>query len=805
MEHRDNLGEFLDEAIYPALFARLDHAFPEYGFERRGRGWCATTDATRQLPNAPRAARVYCYENRPHGLVVQGGDFVRFLDLVNGGRKPVGAEFPDAVRKLADLAGVPVPERQATPESMERLAKQHARRGVLETLVEATHAFLLQPAGKEARAYLAGRGYSDDHMRDFRLGLYPSRDKVRAALKAAGHDDASVEEARVLRSDFEGRVIFPWNDARGNPVTLYADWPARPLPASVEKKLLTLAGDGLKSVPLHFDRARAVGHQDLILVEGVGDATLLQALGDSRVIACTGAQPTGAQLDTLARARLRSVTIVLDADGAGAKGTLATIRALLGKGIRAYVARLTDGLDPDEYVLKHGIDAWRQFVDGAENAFRYKARTLADAHRGDAWTDRARDACLDEAIAFDAEVTAPEHFPDLDAYFWPEIVSATSAGEDALRLRVAAGRDKRATEAEKADYARLLRDAGAKLHDGDVRGAKELLRDEVGRLHSAERHRRVEPLRSVAEEMDDFVAWRQQFLGREYLGIPQFTLPTLDRMTWGLRGLILLAAAPNVGKTTLSVQWGLDAVLHNEDTAFLFVSLEMPRKSIQARLVASLAQLHYRTVLAGSRSDGTFTSGELASIERAETRLRELRERLFIVDDKSFPEPTLEKILAGVDTVRARSGARRLYILVDYLNVWPITPEAAKLQRTDGDAEKWRIGQMKELRDYVGGEENAVVVISEAKKPQGAGKDKQWAGDLSDVMGSARGTYTPDIVVLLQNVQSETPEEKKAEEALQRDGKAKQRLVIAKGRDGVDRGSIELTHFFRESRYEEGH
>jgi replicative DNA helicase len=317
--------------------------------------------------------------------------------------------------------------------------------------------------------------------------------------------------------------------------------------------------------------------------------------------------------------------------------------------------------------------------------------------------------------------------------------------------------------------------------------------------YAAERHRRADPLRSVADEMDEFVAWLTQFHGREFLGIPQYTLPTLDEMTWGLRGLILLAAAPNVGKTTIAVQWGLDAVVKNDDTAFLFVSLEMPRKTITTRLVANLAGLNFKTILRGSHSDGTFTEGELDRIEKAETKLRSLGERLFILDDASFPDPTLEKLFAHIDTVRARSGARRLYILVDYLNVWPITPEAAKLHRTDGDAEKWRIGQMKELRDYVGIEENAVVVISEAKKPQGSGTDKQWAGDLSDVMGSARGTYTPDIVAMLQN---ELLDDREIE-ANRRDGKAAQRLVLAKGRDGVDRGSIAVTHVFRESRYEE--
>jgi hypothetical protein len=57
-----DLGDFLDHEVYPALFDRLDRAFPEYGFYRRGKHWQATADASRALPGSPRPDRVCCYE-----------------------------------------------------------------------------------------------------------------------------------------------------------------------------------------------------------------------------------------------------------------------------------------------------------------------------------------------------------------------------------------------------------------------------------------------------------------------------------------------------------------------------------------------------------------------------------------------------------------------------------------------------------------------------------------------------------------------------------------------------------------------
>jgi hypothetical protein len=77
--------------------------------------------------------------------------------------------------------------------------------------------------------------------------------------------------------------------------------------------------------------------------------------------------------------------------------------------------------------------------------------------------------------------------------------------------------------------------------------------------------------------------------------------------------------------------------------------------------------------------------------------------------------------------------------------VWPVNTNARLLEN---EADKWRIGEMKKIRDALN--DDPVIVISEARKP--SGKDEQWGGDLSDVMGAARGTYTPDVVMLLSQI-----------------------------------------------------
>ncbi len=293
----------------------------------------------------------------------------------------------------------------------------------------------------------------------------------------------------------------------------------------------------------------------------------------------------------------------------------------------------------------------------------------------------------------------------------------------------------------------------------------------------------------------------------------------MDKRTRGLRGLILLAAAPNVGKTTLAIQLGLDAVLHNPDAAFLFVSLEMSRRDMLTRMKSRLSELTWETLVFGSGRvdqqlhDGAyFTQDELSRLAHANAILRDIGKRIRILDDKNFPEPTLEKVLAQIEGLKATTGATRVFVLVDYLQVWPVSDASGKI-RSDMDADKWRIGQMKALQGAIGSD--PVLVISEARKP--SEKDAAWGGGLADVMGSARGTYTPDMVLLLRpwsdaelasiegaieakDVKQVAAEVRATHAGL---GYALQRLSIVKGRDGTTRGDIELQFFFGRSAFEE--
>lgn len=413
MTPRPDLGEFLDEEIYPALFKKMDKAFPDYGWEwtegPESASWTATSWPA-DFPfkvNGERPDRLRVYPDRPYWIKIHGHSGIRFLDLVNGGRRPTGQEFVNAVRKLCDLTGVPFPELELSDEEKERFRAKEARRAILETFCTYAETALWSSGGQDALAYLRGRGLTDEAIRGLGLGFYSSVKDARVALEAAGHSKEDIKTSGVLWSKLQGYTLFPWADAIGQPLTVYGRWPAKTA-LDERPKTIALPGAGTKASPLYFDRARKAGHKNIVAVEGVLDAAVLQSLGDIRVVAYVAAQFSGLQVKTLKRHKVRSVVIVPDPDGGGDRGALSSVESLTRLGIEPYVApELPDGLDPDEFALRDGIEAWREHVSKAiSGAMHLALQDLGDVTPDSPAQDRR--AAVDRLLDRVRQLSGPQ-------------------------------------------------------------------------------------------------------------------------------------------------------------------------------------------------------------------------------------------------------------------------------------------------------------------------------------------------------------------------------------------------------------
>lgn len=238
----------------------------------------------------------------------------------------------------------------------------------------------------------------------------------------------------------------------------------------------------------------------------------------------------------------------------------------------------------------------------------------------------------------------------------------------------------------------------------------------------------------IAKE-DEFLAQQK---GKKYLGLRTHFIEEFNECFLGLRGLNLLAAAPNTGKTALAVQIGIDVLLTESDVCLVYVSLEMSAEEIFRRMILSLAEVDYRSFVFSAQEEVYHEK-----IMRAKEVLSTLDERIQILETSTAAILDAKIITSYVESLKLRTGCERAIIVIDYLQVWPISSKIKCFNENEMD--KWRIGEMKKLKDALN--PDPIIVISEARKP--SMKDSSWGSDLSDVMGSARMTYTPDVVMLL--------------------------------------------------------
>jgi DNA primase len=303
----------------------------------------------------------------------QNGDIFKFVMLTEG------LSFPEAVERLAQEAGVPLPKPSAR-ESAQADAREEQHR-LLETASRFFVAQLASPGGLEARRYLARRGLSQRGIERFRIGFAPyARSALKDHLAAAGFTTAAMLSAGVLvEADgaqpydrFRNRVMFPITDLKGRTIafggrTLDADAPAKYL--NSPETLLFHKG----AVLFNAAHAREAAHarRQLIVVEGYMDVITLAEAGFAQTVAPLGTALTVEQLHILWR-MVPEPTLCFDGDAAGRQAAFRAVDTVLPHlkpGFSVKFALLPDGLDPDDFVRLEGPEAFSRVLGRATALF----------------------------------------------------------------------------------------------------------------------------------------------------------------------------------------------------------------------------------------------------------------------------------------------------------------------------------------------------------------------------------------------------------------------------------------------------
>jgi len=310
--------------------------------------------------------------------------------------------------------------------------------------------------------------------------------------------------------------------------------------------------------------------------------------------------------------------------------------------------------------------------------------------------------------------------------------------------------------------------------------------------------------RTLSEIIESNARRRESLQGRDAIGIVTPTYPMLSNALCGWRGLILLAAMPGIGKTTLATAAAFDAVKANPDTCFVMVSFEMPTDTLVDRTTAQMAGIGQRVLTLGDKSVKVkiermlLDDTQLANLRIAEDRLRKLDPRTDLVGKHDIGQLVDDGLHGCMATVAQRvvalkqsSGASRAFVVIDHFGAIPVDPPHGGTWQSDTERARYLLDGLVSLRDALGGDD-PVVVIAQVRKSD---NDKP---DLASIMGTADNAYAADAVITFRYAVDDDEQERDPTQVVEVVGS------IVKGRDMMQRREISFTLDPTTSRIREG-
>lgn len=305
-----------------------------------------------------------------------GGDVFKFvMDYEN-------LTFPEALKVLADRAGVELPKQEYSKE-----AKQQAdlKVQILEMNKLAAKYYyytLRQPTGKQGWDYLTGRKLSEETIKRFGLG-YASKysDDLYKYLKSKGYSDQLLKESGLMQADekrgmydkFWNRVMFPIMDANNRVIGFGGRVMGDGKPKYLNSPETKIFDKSRNLYGLNF--ARMSRKPNIILCEGYMDVIAMHQAGFNQAVASLGTAFTQQQSIILKR-YTNEVLLTYDSDDAGVRAAMRAIPILKDAGLTARVINMEPYKDPDEFIKAEGAESFQKRIDQAESSFFFELRVL---------------------------------------------------------------------------------------------------------------------------------------------------------------------------------------------------------------------------------------------------------------------------------------------------------------------------------------------------------------------------------------------------------------------------------------------
>jgi len=295
----------------------------------------------------------------------KGGDPVQFL------KEKEDLTFPEALRYIAKKYGIQIEEKALSQEAMKEkqlfdslyLVNDYAKEFYQKELFETTR-------GKSVGlSYFKGRGFREATIKKFGLGYAPNaKDMLTSSAVAAGYNIELLRKVRLTNQYdgdfFRDRVMFTIHNQSGKVIafagrTLQKNSKTAKYINSPESEVY------IKNKILYgaYFAKKSIREQDeCILVEGYTDVISLHQAGIENVVASSGTSLTVGQINLIKR-YTPNIKILYDGDAAGIKAALRGLDLVLEQDMNVKVCLLPDGEDPDSYMQKVGLTAFKEYMD----------------------------------------------------------------------------------------------------------------------------------------------------------------------------------------------------------------------------------------------------------------------------------------------------------------------------------------------------------------------------------------------------------------------------------------------------------
>lgn len=319
---------------------------------------------------SPNKQMYYCF-----GCGAGGNVFTFIMEYEN-------QTFPEAMKVLADRAGIALPEAELTEEQKRERNKRQLLLEINKTAANYFYYQLNNEQGQQAREYLENRKLSKETQIHFGLG-YASKysNDLYQYLKKKGYSDQILKETGLLTYDekhgahdkFWNRVMFPIMDVNNKVIGFGGRVMGDGTPKYLNSPETMLFDKSRNLYGLNYARTSRKSY--MIICEGYMDVIAMHQAGFTNAVASLGTAFT-MQHSVLLKRYTQEVRLAYDSDGAGQKAALRAIPILKSAGINVRVIHMNPYKDPDEFIKNLGIEAFQERIDAAESSFMFEISVL---------------------------------------------------------------------------------------------------------------------------------------------------------------------------------------------------------------------------------------------------------------------------------------------------------------------------------------------------------------------------------------------------------------------------------------------